>query len=56
MAMNEPAYGSATPAGIMRILHAYKIPVEGKHAVVVGRSPNPGKTDRHDAYERKTRR
>jgi methylenetetrahydrofolate dehydrogenase (NADP+)/methenyltetrahydrofolate cyclohydrolase len=43
MAMNEPAYGSATPAGIMRILHAYKIPVEGKHAVVVGRSPILGK-------------
>ncbi len=43
MAMNEPAYGSATPAGIMRLLAHYKIPLEGKHAVVVGRSPILGK-------------
>jgi len=43
MAMNEPAYGSATPAGIMRLLQHYGIAVEGKHAVVVGRSPILGK-------------
>ncbi|MBN2188832.1 MAG: bifunctional methylenetetrahydrofolate dehydrogenase/methenyltetrahydrofolate cyclohydrolase FolD [Chitinispirillaceae bacterium] len=43
MAMGEPAYGSATPAGIMRILDRYKIPLEGKHAVVIGRSPILGK-------------
>jgi len=43
MAMNEPAYGSATPAGIMRLLRHYRIPLEGKHAVVVGRSPILGK-------------
>src|SRR5262245_64011744 len=43
MAMNEPAYGSATPAGIMRLLQHYHINVEGKHAVVVGRSPILGK-------------
>jgi len=43
MAMNEPAYGSATPAGIMRLLRHYGIPLEGKHAVVVGRSPILGK-------------
>jgi methylenetetrahydrofolate dehydrogenase (NADP+)/methenyltetrahydrofolate cyclohydrolase len=43
MAMNEPAYGSATPAGIMRLLGHYKIALEGKHAVVVGRSPILGK-------------
>jgi len=43
MAMNEPAYGSATPAGIMRLLKHYKIPLEGKHAVVVGRGPILGK-------------
>lgn len=43
MAMNEPAYGSATPAGIMRLLKHYEITVEGKHAVVVGRSPILGK-------------
>ena len=43
MAMKEPAYGSATPAGIMRLLHHYEIPLSGKHAVVVGRSPILGK-------------
>jgi methylenetetrahydrofolate dehydrogenase (NADP+)/methenyltetrahydrofolate cyclohydrolase len=43
MAMNEPAYGSATPAGIMRLLRRYEIAMEGKHAVVVGRSPILGK-------------
>ena len=43
MAMNEPAYGSATPAGIMRLLNHYDIPLEGKEAVVVGRSPILGK-------------
>jgi methylenetetrahydrofolate dehydrogenase (NADP+) / methenyltetrahydrofolate cyclohydrolase len=43
MAMNEPAYGSATPAGIMRLLKHYGIIVEGKHAVVIGRSPILGK-------------
>ena len=43
MAMGEEAYGSATPAGIMRLLSHYKIPLEGIHAVVVGRSPILGK-------------
>lgn len=43
MAMGEEAYGSATPQGIMRLLAAYGIPLEGKHAVVVGRSPILGK-------------
>jgi methylenetetrahydrofolate dehydrogenase (NADP+)/methenyltetrahydrofolate cyclohydrolase len=43
MAMDEPAYGSATPAGIMRLLRHYQIPLEGKEAVVVGRSPILGK-------------
>jgi len=43
MAMGADAYGSATPAGIMRLLHHYNIPITGKHAVVVGRSPILGK-------------
>src|SRR5690606_37662700 len=43
MAMGEKAYGCATPKGIMRLLEAYDIPLEGKHAVVVGRSPILGK-------------
>ncbi|RKE38289.1 methylenetetrahydrofolate dehydrogenase (NADP+)/methenyltetrahydrofolate cyclohydrolase [Paraburkholderia sp. BL23I1N1] len=43
MALGEPAFGSATPAGIMRLLAHYKIDVSGKRAVVVGRSPILGK-------------
>jgi methylenetetrahydrofolate dehydrogenase (NADP+)/methenyltetrahydrofolate cyclohydrolase len=43
MAMGEEAYGCATPKGIMRLLEHYDIEFEGKHAVVVGRSPILGK-------------
>jgi methylenetetrahydrofolate dehydrogenase (NADP+) / methenyltetrahydrofolate cyclohydrolase len=43
MAMGEHAYGSATPAGIMRLLNRYKIEIKGREAVVVGRSPILGK-------------
>ncbi|MEM1152538.1 MAG: bifunctional methylenetetrahydrofolate dehydrogenase/methenyltetrahydrofolate cyclohydrolase FolD [Pseudomonadota bacterium] len=43
MAMGEKAYGCATPQGIMRILEHYDVGIEGKHAVVVGRSPILGK-------------
>ena len=43
MAMGAAAYGSATPAGIMRLLEHYNVPLVGKHAVVVGRSPILGK-------------
>jgi len=43
MTMGERAYGSATPAGIMKLLDHHDIPLEGKHAVVVGRSPILGK-------------
>ena len=43
MSMGEPAYGCATPQGIMRLLAHYEIELSGKHAVVVGRSPILGK-------------
>ena len=43
MAMGEEAYGSATPAGIMRIIEHFELDLTGKHAVVVGRSPILGK-------------
>ena len=43
MSLGEPAYGSATPAGIMRLFAHYQIALSGKHAVVVGRSPILGK-------------
>ncbi|GAA0343417.1 bifunctional methylenetetrahydrofolate dehydrogenase/methenyltetrahydrofolate cyclohydrolase FolD [Bacillus carboniphilus] len=36
-------YPSCTPAAIMKIIEFYGIEVEGKHAVVVGRSPILGK-------------
>ena len=43
MSMGEEAFGSCTPQGIMRLLNHYKIEIEGKHAVVIGRSPILGK-------------
>ncbi len=43
MAMGEEAYGCATPQGIMRMLDHYGVEIEGRHAVVVGRSPILGK-------------
>lgn len=43
IAMNEDAYESATPKGILYLLNHYNIPLEGKHAVVVGRSAILGK-------------
>ncbi len=43
MTMGEEAFGSCTPAGIMRILEHYRIEISGKAAVVVGRSPILGK-------------
>ena len=43
MVMNEPAFGSCTPQGIMRLLEKYEIDISGKHAVVIGRSPILGK-------------
>lgn len=43
MVMQEFAFGSATPAGIMAILNAYDIDPAGKHAVVIGRSAILGK-------------
>ncbi|WP_053372449.1 bifunctional 5,10-methylenetetrahydrofolate dehydrogenase/5,10-methenyltetrahydrofolate cyclohydrolase [Paenibacillus sp. FJAT-27812] len=36
-------YPSCTPAAIMAILDYYQLPIGGKHAVVVGRSPILGK-------------
>ncbi len=43
MAMGEPAYGCATPQGIMRLINHYELELQGLHAVVVGRSPILGK-------------
>ena len=43
MSMDLSAYGSCTPAGIMRMLDFYDIDISGMNAVVVGRSPILGK-------------
>lgn len=43
MAFADPGFRSATPGGIMRLLEAYDVPLEGAHAVVIGRSPILGK-------------
>ena len=43
MSMGIDAYGSCTPAGIIRLIKHYKLDVQGLNAVVVGRSPILGK-------------
>ena len=43
MSMGLDAYGSCTPAGIIRLINHHNIQVEGLNAVVVGRSPILGK-------------
>ncbi len=43
MCLGAEAYGSATPAGIMRLLSHYEVACAGKHAVIIGRSPILGK-------------
>ena len=43
MSMGLDAFGSCTPLGIMRILEHYKINLEGKNALVIGRSQILGK-------------
>lgn len=39
----EEAFRACTPLGIITLLDAYQIPIQGKHAVVVGRSVILGK-------------
>lgn len=43
LALGQPALLPSTPAGGMAILSHYDIPLSGRHAVVVGRSPVVGK-------------
>jgi methylenetetrahydrofolate dehydrogenase (NADP+)/methenyltetrahydrofolate cyclohydrolase len=43
MAFGLPAFASATPGAIMRLLDAYDVTPSGQHAVVIGRSPILGK-------------
>ncbi len=41
--LGMPAFSSCTPAGIMRLLAEYSVPLDGTDAVVVGRSPILGR-------------
>ena len=43
MSMGIDAYGSCTPAGIIRLIEHYELEIQGLNAVVVGRSPILGK-------------
>ena len=43
MSMGVDAYGSCTPAGIIRLIEHYELEIQGLNAVVVGRSPILGK-------------
>lgn len=43
MSFGEPGFASCTPAGIVRLLDHYDVPLSGAHAVVIGRSPILGK-------------
>ena len=43
MSMGIDAYGSCTPAGIIRLIEHYGLNIQGLNAVVVGRSPILGK-------------
>lgn len=43
LSIGLPCFRSATPAGILELLHRYGIETKGKHAVVLGRSNIVGK-------------
>ncbi len=43
LAKNEGGTVACTPLGVMELLHRYRIPTAGRHAVVVGRSNIVGK-------------
>ena len=43
MSFDFPGFASCTPGGMMRLLDHYEVPIEGSHAVVIGRSAILGK-------------
>jgi methylenetetrahydrofolate dehydrogenase (NADP+)/methenyltetrahydrofolate cyclohydrolase len=43
LVQNRPTYVPCTPAGIMELLDRYHIPIEGRRAVILGRSDIVGK-------------
>jgi methylenetetrahydrofolate dehydrogenase (NADP+)/methenyltetrahydrofolate cyclohydrolase len=45
--LGEPTFVPATPLGVLELLRAYDVAVEGAHAVVIGRSAIVGKPAAH---------
>ena len=43
LCLNQDCFVSCTPFGVMKILEEYNIEIEGKHAVIIGRSNIVGK-------------
>jgi len=43
LVMGTPGPLPCTPAGIVELLHAYDVPVEGRHAVIIGRGITIGR-------------
>ena len=43
LVMGRPGPVACTPAGIVELLHAYDVPVEGRHVVVIGRGLTIGR-------------
>ena len=43
LVLAKQRYAACTPSGVMKLLEAAKIPLQGKHAVVLGRSDTVGK-------------
>jgi methylenetetrahydrofolate dehydrogenase (NADP+)/methenyltetrahydrofolate cyclohydrolase len=43
LVMNTPGPLPCTPAGIVDLLHAYDVPVEGRHVVIIGRGLTIGR-------------
>lgn len=52
LVLGQPSFVPCTPMGIIRLLEEYGIPVEGKEAVVVGRSNIVGKPVAHLLLQR----
>ena len=43
LVLGTPGQLPCTPAGIVELLHAYDVPVEGRHAVIIGRGVTIGR-------------
>ena len=43
LSLNKDCFVSCTPYGVIKLLEAYNIPIEGKNAVIIGRSNIVGK-------------